>query len=217
MSIPVGDAYLQWFYNNHIWKNMQYKGVRTLKLPSDMWNYQEIIHERRIRFVVETGTRHGGSALFFADHVALYDGFVITCDIHNAERQVKSHPRIHFLMGNTASLKTVEMVATLLPADRKPGETFFIFDSDHSAQHVLAELEAFKTIFLPGDTVIVEDSCVNGHPVRPEHGPGPMEAILAFRAQYPDVLEPDGQREEKFGTTMAPRGYFRAKAAPAAG
>ena len=32
-----------------------------------MWNYQEIFFERDIEWVIETGTRHGGSALFFAD------------------------------------------------------------------------------------------------------------------------------------------------------
>ena len=31
-----------------------------------------------------------------------------------------------------------------------------------------------------GNFLIVEDTCVKGHPIYPEHGPGPMEAIEKF-------------------------------------
>lgn len=206
MQNPIWSDYLKWFHETNVWKGMHYKGVRTLKLPSDMWNYQEIIHERKIRFVVETGTRHGGSALFFADHVP-ENGLVISCDIDRSANQVGSHPRIKFLIGNSAAPNAVEVISGLMP-DRKPGETFFIFDSDHSEKHVSAELEVFRSLFLPGDTVIVEDTAVNGHPVRPDHGPGPMEAIVAFNAKYPDVLVHDQKREDKFGATQAPKGYY---------
>jgi cephalosporin hydroxylase len=213
MQDPVAIAYLKWFHETNVWKGMHYKGVRTLKLPSDMWNYQEIIHERNIRFVVETGTRHGGSALFFADHVEARDGLVISCDIDKNANMVGSHPRIRFLIGNSAAPGAAAAIAALLPADRRPGETFFIFDSDHSAPHVSAELEVFRALFLPGDTVIVEDTVVNGHPVRPDHGPGPMEAVLGFIDRYPGLLEPDLKREEKFGATLAPKGYYRVRGA----
>ena len=57
---PEGSAYVRWFHEANVWKNMTWHGVRTLKLPSDIWNYQEIIFERRIEHVIETGTRHGG-------------------------------------------------------------------------------------------------------------------------------------------------------------
>jgi cephalosporin hydroxylase len=50
---------------------MHYRGVRILKFPADLWNYQEIFAERRIEWVLETGTRHGGSALYFADLLQL--------------------------------------------------------------------------------------------------------------------------------------------------
>jgi cephalosporin hydroxylase len=62
-----------------------------------------------------------------------------------------------------------------------------------------------------GDYLVVEDSCVNGHPVRPDFGPGPMEAIEAYLAANPGVLTADTEREEKFACTFAPRGYYRKK------
>ena len=59
--------YLKWYHETNVWKHVTYRGVRTLKLPSDMWNYQEIFSERDIGWVIETGSRHGGSAMYFAD------------------------------------------------------------------------------------------------------------------------------------------------------
>jgi len=58
--VPEGEAYVRWFYEANVWKGMTWHGIRTLKLPSDIWNYQEIIFERRIDHVIETGTARCG-------------------------------------------------------------------------------------------------------------------------------------------------------------
>jgi cephalosporin hydroxylase len=76
---------------------------------------------------------------------------------------------------------------------------------------VLRELEAYVPMMQRGDYLVVEDSCVNGHPVRPEFGPGPMEAIGEFIRRNSDLLAADSTRETKFGCTFAPRGYFTKK------
>ena len=73
---------------------------------------------------------------------------------------------------------------------------------------MLRELEAYVPLMQPGDYLVVEDSCVNGHPVRPEFGPGPMEAIEEFLGSRPGVLAGDPAREGKFGCTFAPRGFY---------
>jgi len=59
-----------------------------------------------------------------------------------------------------------------------------------------------------GDYLVVEDTCVNGHPIRPGFGPGPWEALDAYLAAHPRELIADPLRERKFGFTAAPRGFF---------
>jgi cephalosporin hydroxylase len=85
---------------------------------------------------------------------------------------------------------------------------FMILDSDHRRDHVFRELEAWVPMLRSGDYLVVEDTCINGHPVRPDFGPGPYEAVDAFLAAHPDLLVHDPDREAKFGYTFAPHGYF---------
>lgn len=118
----IWDDYMRWYYESRTWKQVYYHGVRTLKVVSDLWNYQEIIFEKKIDYVVETGTRHGGSALFFADTLAARNspGFVISVDTDGESNIVKSHPMIRFLIGDSASPQTVRQITQLLPDERGP-------------------------------------------------------------------------------------------------
>jgi cephalosporin hydroxylase len=93
-----------------------------------------------------------------------------------------------------------------LPDD--PIRTLLILDSDHTKDHVLRELEAYVPILEPGDYLVVEDTCINGHPVREDFGPGPYEAVEEYLANNPAYLLADDSRNEKFGVTQAPDGYF---------
>ncbi len=204
----AGTAYLRWFYDTGVWKDLHYRGARVLKSPSDLWNYQEIITDLDVQWIVETGTRHGGSALYFADLLSARGarGKVITVDVDPAARQVAAHDRIEFVCGSSVDPTVVETVRAMLPPDR--GRVFMILDSDHAREHVLAELRAYVPLLVPGDYLVVEDTCVNGHPVRADFGPGPWEAVEAFLAERPGLLRNDAEREGKFGFTYAPRGFF---------
>jgi cephalosporin hydroxylase len=201
----IVEDYLRWYHDSNIWKDTKWRGVRTLKLPSDLWNYQEIIHERRIQHVIETGTRHGGSALFFAD--ILGDrGRVVTIDIDGRSNQVGIDPRIDFLIGDSGDPDTVQNALVRLHRIYSP--LFLILDSDHRCEHVLRELRAWVPKLHPGDYLVVEDTIVNGNPVRPDFGPGPMEAIDIFLEEQPSALIRDFARAGKFGATFARAGHF---------
>ncbi len=203
-----GDQYLRWYFDTNVWKGVRYRGVRTLKNVSDMWNYQEIFSERHIGWVIETGTRHGGSALFFADLLNNLDaeGRVVTIDVDDSAYAAPEHPRVERRLGDSADPALADEILGALPEQRAP--LFMILDSDHRTGHVLRELETWVPRLQSGDYLVVEDGIVNGHPVRPQHGPGPLEAIERFLNEHPHALVPDRVRESKFGQTFALRGYF---------
>jgi len=204
----AGERYFRAYYDRGVWKHQHYRGVRILKAPTDLWNYQEIFAERRIDWVIETGTRHGGSALYFADLLELSGarGRVLTVDNDHRELQVRAHARVEFILGDSAKPETAKELAALLP--RAHGPLFMILDSDHRAAHVARELELLTPLLRAGDYLVVEDTCVNGHPVRPQFGPGPMEALIEFLGRHRGEYIRDLAREEKFGFTCAPLGYL---------
>jgi cephalosporin hydroxylase len=197
------------FYDSgkQTWSNTYWLGVPAQKCAFDLWVYQEMLHELRPAVIVECGTANGGSALFLASICALLgQGEVVTVDI--AEQPGRpSHERITYLKGSSTDPETLESVKQLV-AGRTP--VVVILDSDHSRDHVLNELRLYAPLVSAGSYVIVEDSNVNGHPVVPDFGPGPAEAVTRFLAET-DEFEVDRSRE-KFFLTFNPSGYLRKRA-----
>jgi cephalosporin hydroxylase len=114
------------------------------------------------------------------------------------------HPRITYLVGSSIDPDMVARVRHLV-GDDVP--VIVILDSDHSEQHVRAELAEYAEMVTPGSFLIVEDTNVNGHPVLPEHGPGPMEAVFEF-VSGDDRFVVDHERERHL-MTYNPNGYLR--------
>lgn len=197
------------FYDSgkQTWSNTYWLGVPAQKCAFDLWVYQEMLHELRPAVIVECGTANGGSALFLASICDLLgQGEVVTVDI--AEQPGRpSHERITYLKGSSTDPETLESVKQLV-ASRTP--VVVILDSDHSRDHVLNELRLYAPLVSAGSYVIVEDSNVNGHPVVPDFGPGPAEAVTRFLAET-DEFEVDRSRE-KFFLTFNPSGYLRKRA-----
>ena len=192
---------------------MTWHGVRTLKLPSDMWNYQEIIFERRIEHVIETGTRHGGSALFFAETLAARGGparWSRSTSTRRCEPGAAATTGIHFLLGDSASPAMVERVAGAA-ARASAGRSSSSSIRTIAPTHVLRELRAWVPLLQLGRLPGGRGQLVNGHPVRPEYGPGRWRRSMPSWPANPGVLIPDPEREEKFACTFAPRGYFTKK------
>ena len=73
--------------------------------------------------------------------------------------------------------------------------------------HVLAEMWIYGELVTSGGYLIVEDTNINGHPVLPGIGPGPMEAVEQFLLENENFIA-DASRE-KFMMTQNPHGYLR--------
>ncbi|MFD1824931.1 CmcI family methyltransferase [Mumia zhuanghuii] len=208
----VGDVIRNQFHllyyhvSRQTWKDTWYRGIATYKCPTDMWVYQELIDELRPGLVVETGTFRGGSALFLADRLeTLGHGEVVSVDIdpHGDERP--THPRLTYLIGSSVAPDIVNEIRQRIPTDGSP--VLVILDSDHSQQHVAAELHTYAPLVTVGSYLIVEDTNVNGHPAAPDHGPGPYEAVAEFLAE--DRRYAVDPRCERYFLTQNPSGYLR--------
>ena len=99
-----------------------------------------------------------------------------------------------------------EQIRKQLPPDRGP--LVMILDSDHAKAHVARELEVLTPLLRKCYYLLVEDSCINSNPVRPDFGPGPYEAIVEFLEAHPGMFTADVAREQKFGHTFAPKGFL---------
>lgn len=189
----------------------KWRGVLALKCPLDLWMYQEIIQARRPDLIVETGTLRGGSALFLADMCALQGhGRVVSIDVTNDRAGLPRHDRLGYLAGSSIDPAIVAQVfATARAAGGEAAEVLVILDSLHTTPHVHAEMTAYAPLIRPGGYLIVEDTNVNGHPVLPEFGPGPAEAVALFLARHEDFERDPGC--ERFLMTLNPGGYLRRK------
>ena len=82
-----------------------------------------------------------------------------------------------------------------------------ILDDAHDEKHVSKELEIYGKFVTNGQYLIVEDTSMGGHPVYPELGLGPMEAVEKY-FNTNDDFEIDLSRE-KFLLTLNPNGYLK--------
>jgi cephalosporin hydroxylase len=190
--------------SHRTWRDTAWLGTPILKCPLDLWLYQELIHEHRPQLIVESGTNRGGSAHFLATLCEVVgEGEVLTIDIEQFS-DTPQHARLTHRIASATARETVAWVK-----ERAAGleRVMVILDSDHTAKHVREELALYADVVTPGGFLIVEDTNVNGHPVAPEFGPGPMEALDDFLAaddRY--AIDP---RADKFLMTMNPRGLLR--------
>jgi cephalosporin hydroxylase len=198
------DRFHKLYYDRGVWLNTRWLATPVQKLPLDLWLFQELIVELRPDLLIETGTLKGGSALFYATVMdALVHGSIVTVDIE-ADRARPAHPRVEL----SPALRQTRGSSTESARAEEAETVMVILDSDHTKDHVLGELHAYAPLVTLGSVLIVEDTDINGHPVLPEYGPGPMEAVREFLAATSDFML-DRELERRFLVTFHPRGYLR--------
>ena len=202
----VVDRFHRLYYDRHerTWTRTTWLGTTVLKCPLDLWAYQEILFETRPDLIVETGTHLGGSAAYLAGVCDLLGrGAIVSIDVEPRPGR-PAHERITYVEGSSTSDAVIERISGLA---REAERVMVILDSDHTRDHVLRELELYAPLVTSGCYLVVEDTNVNGHPVLPGFGPGPMEAVTEFLAGA-DGFEVDRERE-KLMLTFNPSGYLR--------
>ena len=199
------DAFHCDYYDSRVWQRTRWLGVPTVKYPTDLIAYQEIVWETKPDLIVECGTHLGGTAYFFATICGLIGhGSILTIDPSSLPNRPQ-HARLDYWQGSSTAPETVQHVQ----AAKGKGTCMVVLDSDHRKAHVLDELRLYAPLVSPGHYLIVEDTNVNGHPVFPEHGPGPAEALAEFLAECHDFERMLGG--EKYFLTANPGGYLRKK------
>jgi cephalosporin hydroxylase len=183
------------------WGGATYMGIKLWKWPCDLHLYQELVWELKPRTIIETGTAFGGSALYFAHLLdAIGAGKVVSIDLEPVASKYPRHPRIAYI-GGRSSVDSGVVNEVQRFHDFYGWPVLVVLDSDHAKDHVLAELRAYASFVPPGSWLVVEDTNVNGHPVYPDHGPGPQEALDEWLPKHPE-FKPDERKAGKFLWSM---------------
>lgn len=146
--------------------------------------HQQIIWDNKPEVIIECGSYLGGGTLFFANMLdCVGAGQVIGIDKRVFRR--RKHSRIAYLTGPTTSKEILDQVKNMV--EKK--SCMVVLDSDHSRGHVKRELVHYSKIVTPGQFLVVEDTYLNGYPIKPEWGPGPLEAVKWFLPNHPEFKD----------------------------
>ncbi|OZI44970.1 cephalosporin hydroxylase [Bordetella genomosp. 5] len=202
--------------------NFSWLGRPLIQLPQDAMAMQELIWAVKPDLVIETGIAHGGSLILSASMLELVGhGEVVGVDIeirqHNRDA-IESHPlakRISLIEGSSIDAKVIDQVRAHAEGKKK---ILVCLDSNHTHEHVLAELEAYAPLVSPGSYCVVFDTFVEDMPadyVWQDRGWGkgnnPKTAVWEYLKSHPE-FEIDRSVEDRLLVTSAPDGFLRRKA-----
>jgi len=209
-------------------------GRPIIQFPQDIMAMQEIIWTVKPDLIIETGIAHGGSLVFSASMLALLD----LCDAVNAKKcinplessrkvlgididirahnrsAIEAHPlssRIQMIEGSSIDPIVIQMVQDIASSYTK---ILVCLDSNHTHDHVLAELHAYAPLTSRDSYCVVFDTVVEDMPksMFPDRpwGPGnnPKTAVYQYLKTHPEFTI-DKQVDHKLLITVAPDGYLK--------
>jgi cephalosporin hydroxylase len=219
----------------HKWAyNFSWLGRPAIQFPNDAWAMQELIWHMKPDLIIETGIAHGGSIIFSASMLSLLDmceaieagtsfdptvsrrkvlGIDIDIRAHN-RAAIEAHPmasRIEMIQGSSIDPEIVGRVRQVASGHER---ILVCLDSNHTHDHVLAELEAYAPLTSVGSycvvlDTIIEDMPPNFFPDRPwAVGNNPKTAVQEFlRGHQEFTIDPT--IPHKLLITVAPDGYLK--------
>lgn len=216
--------------------NFFWLGRPIIQYPQDICAMQELIWKLRPDVIVETGIAHGGSLILSASMLALLDlcdateagemldparpkRRVIGVDIdirpHN-RAAIEAHPmakRITMIQGSSIAPEVIDQVHAAVGTAKT---VLVCLDSNHTEEHVLAELDAYAGLVSAGSYCVVFDTVIEtlppgSYPDRPwDAGNNPMTAVEAWLPDHPE-FEVDRSWDHKLMVTVARGGFLRRK------
>jgi cephalosporin hydroxylase len=204
--------------------NFSWLGRPIIQYPQDILALQEIIWGVEPELIIETGIAHGGSLVFHASMLALLKmsnkikrGMVLGVDIdirkHN-KTEIEKHPlsnKIKMIQGSSIDPEIIKQVHEIAEGY---GRVLVCLDSNHTHDHVLAELKSYAPLVSRGSYCVVFDTIIedlpNGmYPDRPwGKGNNPKTAVREYLKIHPE-FKIDKSIESKLLITVAPNGYLK--------
>ena len=214
--------------------NFTWMGRPIIQVPQDMVAMQELIWQIKPDLIIETGIAHGGSLIYSASMLAQLDlceaiesgktldpkisqrklvGIDIDIRAHN-RAAIEAHPmasRIQMIQGSSIAPKIIEQVRAIAASYSR---VLVCLDSNHTHDHVLAELEAYapltsKDSYCVVFDTIIEDMPADMFPDRPwAPGNNPKTAVWEYLKTHPE-FEIDKSIQHKLLITVAPDGYLK--------
>lgn len=194
-------------------------GLPIIQGPQDIVAVQEVIWRVKPEAIIETGVARGGSLALSASMLQLIggDGIVVGVDIeirpHNRDA-IERHPlahRIKLIEGSSSARATFDQTVAAIES-RRP--VLVLLDSNHTQEHVLAELRLYSSLVGANSYIVVFDTVIDLMPPgyfgdRP-WGPGnnPRTAVHAFLRET-DRFEIERGMAGKLLLTCNPDGYLR--------
>ena len=204
--------------------HFEWLGRPIIQYPQDIVAMQELIWSVQPDLIIETGIAHGGSLIFSASMLELVaacggpqNAEVIGVDIdiraHNRQA-IESHPmfkRISMIQGSSVAPDIVEQVTMKAKGKKR---VLVCLDSNHTHEHVLAELQAYALLTTIGSYCVVFDTVIDDMPAEmfPDRpwGPGdnPKSAVREYLKGHAE-FEVDRQFNDKLQISVAPDGYLK--------
>ena len=135
--------------------------------PREFWPLLEEVSKINPKRILEIGTNHGGSTVFW-DHLAGPGGFVVGMDNCGFEGNIMSmfNPKfcsyspvsdLRLLKRNSHAPETVAEMSSMFPE----GIDFLFIDGDHSYAGVKQDYEDYSPLVRPGGLVAFHDTLMS--------------------------------------------------------
>ena len=208
--------------------NFEWMGRSIIQYPQDILAVQEIVSRTKPDLIFETGIAHGGSLVLSASLLCLLDvmegleprqsprkvvGVDIDIRAHN-RRALDEHPlrfKMELIEGSSIDPDIIQQVRSHADGvDR----VLVLLDSNHTHEHVLAELNAYADLVSVGSYCIVFDTAIEDLPAgsfpdRPwDVGNNPKTAVHEWLKTHAD-FEIDKDIDNKLLISVAPDGYLK--------